>query len=671
MSEAKVKKPPRVAEALLKLLFPDDYAYCTIGDLREVHRSLVLEYGSLYASGWYWLQLIQAIPAYIGNTVYWTFTLIKSNLKIAFRSLAKNKLSSSINIVGLSIAIGCCITIFAFINFQNTMDDFHVNGDRIYLIESVINRQGKEQIWGHSPLPIGPALKSDLPQVEEVVRVSDRNAAIMRFKDNVYNESVRFVGPTFFDMFSFPILRGEKNALRSTDAVMISEEIAHKYFRGENPIGKQITLTMHSNYKKNYFVRAVFETLPNASSLRFEVLLAFEEQFNIGAKKRGDWNQRTNTFVMLDKENNIASVEGSMGKYLVLQNASNNDWKGENFIFDSLTEMFLNRWKVRGGISIGVHPAGMIVLSLMCLFMISLACFNYINIAIASAARRLKEIGVRKVVGGKKIQLVGQFMTENLLTCIFAAAMGLILAEMIFVPAFNSLQTDPILMISTDLASNMNVWAFVIVLILFTSICAGIYPAFYVASFRPIDIFRGNEKFGRRSLLSKLLLTAQFTLSFIAIFFAVTTVLNGEYQRSIDWGYNKSQIMFFRVNSDREYTALKTELSKNSDILAITGGLNHLGHSSSIKVSEIRHKKYEIRFFRVAPNYLDVMEVKQSIGRAFDDKTTGDVSNSLVVNETFVKNVGLDEPLQQNIKIDSTLYTIVGVVKDFHHESFY
>jgi putative ABC transport system permease protein len=225
--------------------------------------------------------------------------MLKNYFKMAYRNLLRNKLSSLINIFGLSIALSCSIVAFLFVDFYYNRDTFHKNAEQIFLNENIVETNGHKQIWGNSPVPLGPALKSDFSQVMRAVRIAD-GKGIIRYEYNIFDEYFRFEDAEFLDMFTFPLKYGKKNALGDRNTLIFSEEAALKYFGDENPIGEKVTITFNDKYKESFFVKGVTEKLPENAGFGFNILIPYNKQLDLGIKDFNDWSKLTSaTFIQL------------------------------------------------------------------------------------------------------------------------------------------------------------------------------------------------------------------------------------------------------------------------------------------------------------------------------------------------------------------------------------
>lgn len=403
--------------------------------------------------------------------------MINSYLKLAFRNLIRNKLTSVINIVGLSIAIGCCIFTFLVFNRHFTLDAFHENADKIFIVENVISTNGEEEIWGNSPVALGPALQKDFPQIERSVRIRQQWITV-RSGDNCFNECIQFVDDGFLDMFTFPLKYGNKNSLVDHNVVILDEKTALRYFGNVNPIGERLIFIFNNNQQESFIVQGVAEKLPQTASFNFNMLVNYTKQFNLKLIDPNNWQQLTSaTFIQLSDPASIHTIAAGMNRYFELQKAADFNRPIQKFVCEPLLKMGRNSYKVRDSIcGVSLTPNHILPMVIGNLFLLLLACFNYMNIGVVVAARRVKEIGIRKVMGSTRIQLVYQFIGEHLLLCLIALLLGIIFAETVILPAFKTVFGDFFNLSILDFISNLNLWLFLIGLLFITGVGAGAYP---------------------------------------------------------------------------------------------------------------------------------------------------------------------------------------------------
>jgi len=427
--------------------------------------------------------------------------MFKSYFKLAYRKIANNRSISAINIFGLSIAIGVCISVFLYLNNHLTMDNFHENGDRIFMVEYEVETNGEIETWGSTPMPLAAALANDFPQIEHVVRVETKGSKVY-LTDNIFNDRVFFADPDYFDMFSFSLVSGSSEILQQPDGIILSAAVAKKYFQKENPIGKALTIVFDNQIKKVLTVKGVAAPFPENTGFKFGILAGFSLLQSIEKEKLNDWSTYTGTFVQVQKATDIAILAENMDKYVALHNASNESIAIRSFVFDNLKNPNAKAHEVHNRPALALNPLSIILFAIIALLMMALSCFNYINISLGFASKRLKEIGVRKAIGGKKIELVLQFMSENLLLCLIALLFGLAIAQTVFIPLFNAINP---LQISLSLFKNPQLWIFLVGLLIFTAVASGAYPAFYISAFQPVAIFKGSQQVIKKNKTTRLL----------------------------------------------------------------------------------------------------------------------------------------------------------------------
>lgn len=591
--------------------------------------------------------------------------------RLAYRNLLKQKTSSLINLFGLSAAIGVAIVVFLFVDMMYSMDDFHEHGDHLFLVENIIDRDGSQRTYGDAPTALGPVIVEDLPQVEQALRIAD-GGGVFRYQDKVFNEGFWYADPNLFDLLTFPLKYGNPDALADPNAIILSDHLATKYFGEANPMGKELTITFGDTLTLGFTVKGVAEPFPHNASFRFNAVMGYERQLEIGVESTlTDWEAYTRaTFLYLPNPDDIDVVAQQMDKYLTLQNAASEDWPIAAFVFDNLYNLSRNSHAVRGDISGGGHPAGVIVLGVIGLFLLTLACFNYMNIAIATAARRMKEIGVRKVVGGTRKQLIIQFLTENVALTLIALLVGIALAYFFFTPAFNTMfLDDEELMLS--FGQDFSLWFFLVGLLVTIGLVSGAYPALYISAFKPVSIFQGKQKLTSKSLFTSTFLTFQFVLAFITIMASFVFTKNAQYQASLDWGYDQEHVLSVYVKDGSHYEVMANRVREHPDVLAVAGSYHHISRSRGYAVLDLNGNKVESIRMNVGFDYLETMNLQLVEGRFFDEAYGSDTQTAIIVNETFAENLGWDTPVGQTIREDSVLYTVIGVVADFYYEDFF
>jgi len=637
------------------------------GDVEEEFLFIRENEGKIKACFWIWTQVFKSFPIFLKSYFYWSAIMFKNYFTLAYRSLFKNKLLGVISIFSLSVAIGGAVAIFVVMDLTYNLNKCHKNAKQIFQVENIIDRDGTKENWGTSPVPLGPSLKIDFPQVQRFVRI-ENSSGIMKYNDKVFNESFRFVDSGFLEMFTFPLESGEKTGLKNKNAMVLSEEMAIKYFGDEFPIGKEVTIRFNNGNVVSFLIQGVAEKLPINAGFTFNILIPYENRIDAGLKDLNNWQEKTlATFIQLNNPDEINTIQNQMDKYLSIQNESDPDWKTEQFIFDPLLDIAKNQHKVRKSISVGLRPVENILFNLLGLFLVLLACFNYVNIAISSASRRLKEIGIRKVLGSNKLGIIQQFLGENILLCLIALIIGAGLTQTVFLPAFYKYTGIPPL---GNVFTNMHLWIFLPLLLVFVGLSAGVYPAFYISAFQPATIFRGKQKLSGKKLFTRVLITFQFVVTFLLLILTIVVGQNAKYQRSLDWGYNQNQIVVVPLNSTEQFNQIKNEIRENPKILDIAGARQHIGRSLATEIVEFQGKKHEVKKFEIGKKYTETMQIRLNQGRLFNPDLSTDFSQSVIINQQFAEKLEWQNPIGQYIRVQNKDHLVIGVVENFHYDDF-
>lgn len=645
------------------------------GDLEELFYERVTQLGLTKARLYYTLDVIRCCQPYAWSkpknqaNPSFKFMMYKNYYKTALRILMKNPLNSFINIFGLSVAIGFCIFVYAFARWTYGTDQFHEHKNEVYLTTFFSNRDGSDQQFGRTPRPLGEMMRNDFPQIKKVCRVEDRDV-IIKQGDNVFHERMRYTDPEFLEMFTFPLKWGTPGSLKDVNSIILSEEMSTKYFGDADPTGQIILVKFDKDRSKEFKITGVAAEFPKAITIRFNFLINIQ---NFDTSEPGydfhDWNAFVSaTLIQVDNPLDISIIRQGMDKYRVLQNkAVDEDWAISSFSFEPLATLHKASEYIRDDISRSSKSNYSSVRYMIVIgsFMLILACFNYINIAIVSAAKRLKEIGVRKSIGANRGAVIVQFLSENIVITFFALIFGVILGYTFFVPGFEFLWS-----FNMDFRFNdPTLWLYLPLILLLTGILSGAYPAFYISKFQAVGILRGSVKFGKKNPLTKMFLGIQLVLACIFITGAVMFTQNSSYMAKRGWGYNQSEALYAVVPDQAAYEQLHALMIQSPDVVSVSGSTHHLGKINTTAVLRFPDRQYEADQVSVGATYFETMGLQVLEGRAFNDHEGSD-KQAIVVNELLVKNMAWSNPVGQQFKIDSIQYEVVGVVKDFHSYSF-
>ena len=671
----KDRVPPRWADKFLAWYCHPDLLEEIQGDVHELFLRKVSDNPMVARLQFIWNVIRFFRPRNIrrasrrSNSTLLSSDMIKSYITSALRSIRRNSLPSSINIIGLSIALGCGVTIFLLIDSYYNRDTFHKQRDRLFLLMNEMRSGDTVEKWARSPYLLGPALKEAHSGVEAVVRIQTGSLDV-RHGDAVFSEPVWFADEDFFKAFSYPILYGKGEALNGKSNIVITEDIAVKYFGRKDVLNQEITVKFPDEHIMTFKVGAVLAHVPDNSSMFLNVIIPMIHWVDhVDAAHNIQWRTwAASTFILMKEGHRPDALQGLVKKFTKVQNEANDKFQIQSVEWVPITEVAALSYDIKYALSWSNIPAAMIALGLIAGFLVALACFNYMNVAVAAVSSRIREIGIRKVIGGGKSQIIQQFLIENIVLCSLAMAVGVCLAYFIFLPGFNTLYP---IHIPFEFSSTGMMFLFFGCTLLTVTLVSGGYPAFYVSSFNPVAILRGKEKFGDKSLFGKVLLSVQFILSFTTIAACLIFVSSSEYFEKKDWGYNHAQQLFTAVEDITQFRALKNKILQHKNIISVAGSESHIGYAEHTTTVSVGNEEMNVVRLEVGFNYLETMDVRLDQGRSFDENIASDRKESVIINNAFARKMGWKDPLDEFFEFDGHKWFVVGVVKDFHYQEFY
>lgn len=668
--------PPKWPLKFLRFFLKEEYLEEIEGDMEEIFHEHAECFSARKAKRIYTWEIIKLLrPNLIRNFEFVNqliqYSMFKNYVKVSVRGLLKSPVNSFINIFGLAAAIGFSIFFYAFVVYTFKRDQFHENKNVVFLSTFTASREGALRQYGQSPRPLGELLKQDFPQVTKVCRVEDQNV-IVKHGDNIFNERIRFVDPAFLDMFTFPLKWGVSASLSDVNSIVISEPMAEKYFGDENPIGQSLLVKFSAENGKEFKITGVAKKFPSSRSFDFHFLINFE---NLRTAQPGfdlhDWSAfHRATFVQVAQPSDIKIVEAGMEKYRRTQNeAVEKDWAIASFQFEPLATLHIKTDEIREDVfreGTQSNITSIKFLTGVCTLMLLLACFNYINIAISTSVKRLKELGVRKTIGATRRLVIVQFLSENIVVTFFAMLVGILLGWLVVIPWFEGLWD-----FSMEFSLNdPRLWMYLPMIMLITALASGIYPAIYISRFQTVTILKGSVRFGQKNPVTKIFLGFQLVLACMFITSAIVFTMNGDYLANRSWGYSNRDVIYTAVENESVYQQLNDVMQRNPKVLSISGSAQHIGKNHQTTILHFPDKDFEADRLSVGPTYFSTMGIELVSGRAFKDFDGSD-KNAAVVNETMAKNLSWVNPIGQQFRIDSITYEVVGVAKDFHSYSFF
>ncbi len=599
--------------------------------------------------------------------------MIKNFLLITFRSMMKNKLYLFINIFGMAISIACCI--IGFFNYDHNagFDQMHKNAATIYRVGSVREFQNELTEFGHAPMALGNIIKRNIADVDNVVRFLP-GGGNFRIKTELFNNNIIYVDSGFFKLFTFEFIEGNGN-LRNRNEICISDELATKYFGKAPALGKPITQLLDSGKQKEYTVAGVFKKQPGNSSFNSQAYSLFDNAFEFakGDYNENSWKYRNTLFIQIKEPTRVVSVQEQLKKFTANNNKVREDFIVKYFLVEPFVGMAVRdsyadkngTWTRRGS-----PLAAVIGIGLMGLFILLIAIFNLTNTAVAISSRRLKEIGIRKVMGSARKELIAQFIGETTLVCFLALLFGIIIAETFLIPAFNALWPDFDMV--TNYFGRPNFLIFIILTLILTSLLAGSYPAFYISKYEPASILKGTLKFGGTNTFTRVLLCLQFSISLAGIVCSFAFIDNATFQHNFDMGFDRNGVVFTNVNGRSEYETFRNALSENPDIISISGSQTHLYASGFNDPIEHDSKEIEVDILDVSAEYFSTIGITLKQGRNFVSDSETDRKESVIITEGLAKQFGMTDPIGKEITwLDTAKYYVVGVVKDIYNNGLW
>ncbi len=594
--------------------------------------------------------------------------MFRNYLKVALRNIWRNKVFSFINVFGLALGLACSLLIILWVSDELRYDQFHARGARLY---QVMENQAWSGIEVNStqatPGTLAPALKAEIPEVELAAKVTWEQEDLLTVGDKANKEKGHYASPDFFRMFSFPLVQGNPaTAIASPTAIVISQNLARKYFGTEDAaMGK----TIRVNNKDNFLVTGIMRDVPENSSLKFDYVLPekYYEKDNGWLKEWG--NNGIQTFALL-REGTSADKVNAKIKRMVQQH-------------DSTTtniELFLHPYTDRylySNFENGVVDGGRIeyvhMFSVVAVFILVIACINFMNLATARSAKRAKEVGVRKVVGAGQRLLVGQFIGEAVLIALMGMglAVGIVLS---LLPTFNTLTEKKVALSVGDPA----VLLVLLGLTVFTGLLSGSYPALFLSSLQPVRVLKGTLKFSSGAVLfRKGLVVFQFAMSILLIVGTVVVFRQVQYIKSKNLGLDRENLVYVPLEGDlrKSFEPFKQELRAAPGIKTVSrasGNAMSVGSSTTSVKWKGKDPNDKILFSQMAVDYdfLETMGIGLKEGRTFARAFTTDTAN-YVVNEEAARRIGLKPIVGQDLTFWGKDGKIVGVIKNFHTQSLH
>ncbi len=592
--------------------------------------------------------------------------MCKNYLKIILRNITKNIIYVLINIIGLGLAIAVCIVAYLNFKFDAEFDTCHENSDQIFRVEHTQLIEGELKSFATTPGLLGPTIADDISGIEKMVRVAMdlmANMQLLKAGENESHSRLIYADPDFFDVFTFSLISGNKESFRDNNSVFITEQLAMVLFGDQDPVGEIVSVN-----DSPYTVGGVLENHPLNSSFHFEaiapILELYKDNSTVGW---GNIYGIASTFILVKDQKQCEAIEKSLQTYVPVVNDVNYH-QVERFYLAPFKDMAHRGRSIREHpFQPSIHPAAVLppLIAAVCILLI--ACLNFTNTTIAIAGKRLKEIGIRKVVGSLKRQLILQFIGENISLLFFALIFAFFFAHYL-VPSYSAMWD--FMDLSFSITKDPELWIFIIIILIATAILAGTYPALYISSYNPVNIFQDKLKLGGSNTFSKGILTLQYGISVLALFTGVTFIQNADYLDSFDIGYDGDHLI--EVNGEDKYLDIyKNAIQNHPGIESMCESImGPFFNTMSINYQETRLAA-KMEFLEMES--FNTLGLRLAEGRSFEYRTrrTDEIS-SILVNRKFIKESGISEPLGKTVIMsDSIPLTIIGVIDNLLDEGVF
>lgn len=669
--------PPRLAEKFLIWFLKEELAEEVAGDLEEKFHQ-TLEKQSLFKARLnYWFQVLNYLrPFALKRNIFAhinPFFMFRHNFTLAYRNFLRDKSTFLINLTGLSTGLACFLLIFLWVQDELSFDKFHKNDKQLFQVMQLLNKNEHDILtWESTPHPLADALLEEMPEVEKVSRISGANRpGIISNGESRFKAKERYIEPNFLELFSFEIKEGDKKSiLQDKNSVLISDEMALKLFQtDEDLIGK--TIEWERNWEAisgEYVISGIFKKPPANSTMQFDLLFSYEKYFDLKTNLKEWRNSDPATFLLLNKDTDIEQFNKKI-KNTIKQH---NDRSKSTLFVRPFSERYLYA-KYENGVQAGGRITYVRLFSIIAIFILLIACINFMNLSTAKATRRMKEVGVKKTIGASRGSLITQYLTEAILVTFMAMFIAIALVNLLL-PQFNQI---------TNKALGLNLsptFIFGSVVVLFiTGIISGSYPALYLSGFQPIAILKGkiNQSVGE-VWARKGLVVFQFVLSILLIVSVLVVYQQIQFIQSKNLGFNKDNVVMFNVEGE-----IKDNLvTFIEEVKKMTGVVNASymhgdmtgshGTTTSLRWEGDQQEVNPIRFgeLMVGQDFLETLDIELLEGRNFNEDF-GTEGGRYIFNEAGIKALGMENPVGKTVKRRQNTYTIVGVVKDFHFESLY
>jgi putative ABC transport system permease protein len=669
--KSKRPSPSRFAEWVLKHVFPDNGLYTPAGDFEEVFREIAHKRGTTTARLWYWLQIVLSLRPFVSGKIYWSAVMIKNYLKMGLRRFNRHKGYTFINMFGLTVGIACCLVIFLYVSDEMSYDKYHNDLDRIYRVgvrddSSTATGEGSAQVCA----PVARVLKENFAQVEVVAQAFKVRGGLTEKGEKKFYEDTRIFADTeLFQILTIPFLQGDAHtSLERPYTIVLTEQMANKYFGKQDALGQTISIN-----SRDYEITGIVADPPHNTHFKYDYFISMktlEGRYPFDAWLLSNFY----IYVKLKPNQDIADITARMERIGETHIPKEMITPGDKIIYFLQPVADIHLFShLRNEPEPCMNPFYLYVFSAIGLFVLLIACMNFINLSTARSTKRAKEVGIRKVIGAKRTQLVRQFFGESSVLIFIALMFALFLVSGIL-PLVNSISGKSF---ATSDLLHPSILMLMFILVIFVGFIASAYPSLFLSSFQPVKALRANFQSGSKGAsLRKLLVISQFAISIALIAGTLIVYRQINFMKTQYLGFDSEQKLIIPVRGtlsiEENYEAVKESFMQHASITGATVSSDVPGQSldrwdtktvgGGEELSRVLNHTY------VGPDFLNEYEITLVAGRFFDKKISTDANETFVLNRMAVEEYGWTPEEALGKRLEGIFpATVIGVIEDFHH----
>jgi len=673
-------KLPKIFRRLLKRLSLYEEMFSISKDFELEYQNKAAEDGRF--AGYFWLVWItfQTGCYYFILTTKWKFVMLLNYIKVAFRHIRKNKIFSFINISGLALGMAACLLMLMYVYNEKSYDNFHQNKDRIYRIITNWGDEGSKMKFAGSMPGIAPTLNAEVPEVEFAARVRSLTETVITDQNNqrLQEENVYYADPGIFKILTWKIIKGQTAQILSEPfSIVLSEKTANKYYGNNEPVGTTLTIN-----DQPYKISGVMEDLPPNTHLNCNILISYATLEALGQYPEKPWNIWGDdyNYILLKKNAQIETIHAKLNEFVVKYGGK---WfEGRmDLIPQALSKIHWDN-ESRGDVGFKGNYLYVSLFLTAAVLVLLIACFNFMNLSTSRYLERMKEVGVRKVAGAKRGQLIMQFLVESALISLIAVIFGAYIFSLLYKVIYSFLNVK----LALSSTHFITLYGLITALVIFVGLFAGSYPAFFLSRFRPVDIIKTRIIGARTKLLSRqILVVLQYSISIILIIGTISIYNQINFMKNSSLGFEKEDVVLLQFPWNNEevkskYPVLRDQILNTPGVISVSGaytvpGINSQFQMSVRKPGSANEDSISIQALPGDYGFLKTMGLQLINGRDFSQEYSLDAAESLIINEAAVKTLALEDPIGKKIFIPRSQknreMTIIGVVKDFHIKSLH